>query len=130
MFGGHEQLEPHLVTPSEEYTPTVSPSGRFVAYMSNESGRVEIYVRPFPTPERKWPVSTRGGRKPVWGRDERELFHWEGRRLMASAVSSGPDLTIGARRPVDVTRDGQRFVAIPNFASEMRTRLSARKAQP
>ena len=52
-----------------------SPDGRWLAYESNESGRPEVYVRPFPGPGSKWPVSTGGGASPTWSRTKRELFY-------------------------------------------------------
>lgn len=65
-----------------------SPDGRFVAYMSNESGRFEVYVRPFPSGDRKWTVSTSGGALPRWSRTGNELFYLEGSVLMAVSVST------------------------------------------
>jgi hypothetical protein len=52
-----------------------SPDGRWLAYMSAESGRFEVYVRPFPGPGGKWQVSTAGGQYPTWSRTRRELFY-------------------------------------------------------
>src|SRR5215468_7332905 len=52
-----------------------SPDGRFVAYASNESGRVEVYVRSFPNPSSKWQISTGGGSSPRWRKDGQELFY-------------------------------------------------------
>ena len=68
-----------LNTPFVEYEPMFSPDGRWLAYQSNESGRQEIYVRPFPGPGSKWQVSTGGGTGgttvPTWSRTRRELFY-------------------------------------------------------
>jgi hypothetical protein len=102
------------------------PDGRWVAYQSNESGRNEVYVAPFPGPGGKWQVSTAGGGSPRWRRDGTELFYvaLDG-KLMAAAVSSrGSTFDVGAVRalfngrmrdqllgiPYDVTADGQRFL--------------------
>jgi serine/threonine protein kinase/Tol biopolymer transport system component len=65
-----------------------SPDGRFVAYTSNESGRFEVYVRSFPTGDRKWTVSVSGGVLPRWSRTGNELFFFEGTVLMAAPVST------------------------------------------
>jgi Tol biopolymer transport system component len=65
-----------------------SPDGRYVAYMSNESGRFEVSVRPFPEGDRKWTVSTNGGALPRWSRQGHELFYVEGSALMAVTVST------------------------------------------
>jgi eukaryotic-like serine/threonine-protein kinase len=68
-----------LKTPFAERAPVFSPHGRWLAYQSNESGRDEIYVRPFsngggPGPG-KWPISTGGGTSPTWSRIRNELFY-------------------------------------------------------
>jgi Tol biopolymer transport system component len=77
-----------LVTPFEEYTPQFSPDGKWVAYQSTESGRWEIYVRPFPGPGGQWQISTSGGSQVRWRRDGRELYYIapDG-ALMAAAVA-------------------------------------------
>jgi len=63
-----------LGTPSDERFPAVSPDGHWIAYKSDESGKNEVYVRPFPGPGGKWQVSNTGGTLPVWWRNGRELF--------------------------------------------------------
>ena len=69
------QAEPLIRTPFIESNPEVSPDGRYLAYQSNESGRDEVYVRPFPkVNEGRWQVSTAGGTSPLWAKDGRELF--------------------------------------------------------
>ena len=79
---------PFVNSPFTETEGRFSPDGRYVAYMSNESGRFEVYVRPFPAGDRKWIVSTNGGGPPRWSRRGDELFHAEGNRLMAVPVST------------------------------------------
>ena len=68
-----------LRTPFDETEPAFSPDGRWIAYASNESGRYEVYVRPFPggapSGSGKWQISTGGGFHPIWSRDGRELFY-------------------------------------------------------
>jgi len=60
----------------DEYAPALSPDGRWVAYVSIESGREEVYVRPFPnTGDARWQVSTEGGAAPAWGHNGKELFY-------------------------------------------------------
>src|SRR5206468_11822974 len=73
-------LMPHqptvfLSTPFTEARPRFSPDGRWLAYESNESGAFEIYVRPFPGPGGKWPISTGGGANAVWSRARHELLY-------------------------------------------------------
>jgi Tol biopolymer transport system component len=71
--GGEPQL--YLQTPFTEARPQFSPDGRFLAYISNESGRFEVYARAFPATESKWRISTAGGTQPRWRADGRELYY-------------------------------------------------------
>ena len=64
-----------LNTPADEQEPMFSPDGRWLAYQSNESGRAELFVRPFPGPGGKWQISTAGGGYPTWSRTRHELFY-------------------------------------------------------
>ncbi|MBC8467925.1 MAG: protein kinase [Planctomycetes bacterium] len=65
-----------------------SPCGQWVAYSSDESGRWEVYVEPYPGPGPKVPVSTEGGQQPMWSRDGKELFYRNGIKMMAAAVET------------------------------------------
>jgi len=110
----------------DNHSPSLSPDGDWVAYVSNESGRLEVYVRPFPGPGGRWQVSLDGGTEPVWAANGRELFYRNGAKMMAAAITLHPTFTVGARRelfegnylndPVyrsyDVTRDGRSFVLV------------------
>ena len=69
-----------------------SPNGRYVAYASNETGRLEVYVQTFPQQTGKWEISTSGGAEPMWRRDGKELFYLApGDKLMAVSVSTDSD---------------------------------------
>jgi hypothetical protein len=85
-----------------------SPDGRWLVYESNESGRYEVYVQPFPQAGGKWQVSSAGGTQPRWRRDGRELYYVApDARLMAVAVAPGVDstaLNLGAPVPLFQTR--------------------------
>ena len=71
-----------------EVEPAFSPDGRWLAYQSNESGNMEVYVRPFPGPGGRWQISTGGGLFPKWSRDGRELFFLtQDRRIMVAAYT-------------------------------------------
>ena len=112
----------------EEGAPRFSPDGRWLAYVSSESGRHEVYIRLLAGSSGRQQVSNDGGTEPVWARDGRELFYREGDKMMAVRVtSSGANLQ--AARPLtlfdgrfakgsidaanyDVTPDGQRFLMV------------------
>jgi serine/threonine-protein kinase len=64
-----------LNSPFVEINAAFSPDGRWLAYQSDESGRIEVYVRPFPGPGGKWQISTGGGAFPAWSRNRKELFY-------------------------------------------------------
>jgi serine/threonine-protein kinase len=69
--------------------PQVSPDGRYLAYQSDETGRFEVYVRPYPDVDGgRWPISTGGGTSPRWSRDGRELFFYDGSALLSVPVAS------------------------------------------
>ena len=74
---GRATLEPVVTGLGSQVSPALSPSGRFLAYSSNESGRREIFVRSMTGQEQKWTVSVAGGSTPRWRQDERELFYVE-----------------------------------------------------
>jgi dipeptidyl aminopeptidase/acylaminoacyl peptidase len=86
---------PFLRSPFEERSAVFSPGGRAVAYVSNESGRDEVYVTAFPGPGGKWQVSANGGVMPFWSPDGRRLFYSNGDKLMAAGVVLGANTAIG-----------------------------------
>ena len=87
-------------TPFSERDGEFSPDGRWVAYETDESGRYEIVVQPFPNPTGKWQVSTDGGVKPRWRADSKELYYLApDSRLMAAAIAA-QDVTLRAGTPV------------------------------
>jgi eukaryotic-like serine/threonine-protein kinase len=119
-LGGGE-IRPLLRTPADEREAAVSPDGRWLAYHSNESGRFEVYVQPYPGPGGKWQVSSEGGTFPVWSRNGHELFFRSGDKMMAAMVRGGVRFEIVEDpKPLfagpyvgdfDVTAD-QRFVMV------------------
>jgi len=117
---------PFAVEPVSETGAVFSPDGLYVAYLSNETGRMEAYIVPFPGPGPKRPLSTGGAGDLVWGRNG-EVFYRRvsDNTLMAVPISTSPVLTVGQARPLfrlagllygvsaaryDVTRDGKRFL--------------------
>jgi hypothetical protein len=128
--------QPFLRTPSLETAPRFSPDGHFIAYTSDESGRVEVYVRPYPGPGGKWQISTEGGMEPVWNPKGRELFYRSGKKMMAVEVTTQPTFSAGKPKVLfegpyvptprsfpdyDVSPDGERFLMLKAGESEERT---------
>jgi len=74
---GDKKPVPFLQSSFNDRDPQISPNGKWIVYTSNEAGRNEIYVRPFPTGEGKWQISSKGGFYPKWRRDGKELFYME-----------------------------------------------------
>ena len=119
-----------LKTQFEERVAVFSPDTRFVAYVSDESGRDEVYVRPFPSGGGKWQVSESGGTQPRWSRDGKEIFYVEDDTLIAVSVNTTPTFSVGSTEPLfsdshlanafpqqtyDVAADGQRFAMVKNL---------------
>ena len=115
-----------LATEYDEDHPAFSPDGSLIAYAANDSGRSEVYVRPFPGTGGKYAVSNHGGTGPVWSRDGRELFYSEGDKLMRVAIERAPRFAASAPqilfeipdfvwervRNYDVLPDGSGFVIV------------------
>jgi serine/threonine protein kinase len=125
-FGPPSELFPWLARPFSRGMPKFSPDGYWAAYVSNDSGRNEIYVAPFPGPGPKRQISTGGASFPRWRADGKEIFYAHNGTLMAAEVSAkGAEFGVGAIRSLgirvtfphyryDVSTDGQRFlVATP-----------------
>jgi hypothetical protein len=94
-FEGQRSLRFVLQTAAHERGGRLSPDGRWMAYESDESGRPEVYVLPYPGLGGRWQVSTEGGSVPVWSRDGRELFFKSGDRLMVAGVETRPAFRTG-----------------------------------
>jgi serine/threonine-protein kinase len=121
---------PFLNGPANESSAVFSPDGQWVAYVSADSGRDQVYVRPFPGPGTRTQISIDGGVAPVWSRDGRELFFANSDTLFATPVRLVPTFTSGKARRLfsgpynfneitrnyDVAPDGRRFVVLPRRA--------------
>jgi len=109
-----------------EANPQISPDGKWMAYLSNETGDMEIYVRPFPDVNSgKWQVSTNGGQEPRWSPDGRELFYRSGEAMMRAVVETTPTFNAGVPEALfrdtyhssygynwDISPDGKRFLML------------------
>ena len=129
---GERTMRPFLQTKFSEGSARFSPDGRWVVYLSNESGRDEVFVRPYPGPGGKWQLSTGGGDEPLWSRSGRELFYWQGdNKMMVVDVETKPTFRAGRARTLfegryisqavnfyDVTSDGTRFLMIKEDPAE------------
>jgi serine/threonine-protein kinase len=115
-----------------EGSPALSPDGRWIAYRSDETGRLEIYVRPFPNvDEGKWPITTDGGSAPVWAPSGRELFYQNNELMMVVPIETDPTFTYGKPqvlfswsytlnyRNFDISPDGQRFLMLKDVTEPL-----------
>jgi serine/threonine-protein kinase len=124
---GDRQVTPLLNSRFDESCAEFSPDGHWLAYMSDESGREEVYVRPFPGSGGRRQISSEGGSEPLWARSGRELFYRQGPRVWSVGIESGPGLSMGkphllfeqpayaswgAVRDWDISLDGQRFLMV------------------
>jgi serine/threonine-protein kinase len=125
LKGGKPQ--PFVNSPAYKSAPRFSPDGHFIAYESDESGRLEIYVRPYPGPGGKYQISIEGGTEPVWNPKGRELFYRSRNKMMAVDVTTQGTFSAGKPRVLfegsyvptpltfqdyDVSPDGQRFLML------------------
>jgi serine/threonine-protein kinase len=101
-----------LQTPARERVPAISPDGRYVAYISDESGREEIYLTRFPDGGGKWQVSVNGGTTPVWVMKTGELLFRNGDVIMIVPVATQPSLTLGQPREL-FNANASRLLVIP-----------------
>ena len=142
--GQVRKAQPFLQTPFNEGAPRFSPDGRWLAYISDESGRNEIYVQPYPGPGGKSQISTDGGTEPVWNPNGRELFYRSGDKMMAVEIATQPGFAAGKARMLfegqyvptpatfpnyDVSPDGQRFLMLKAAEQADRTQPNQRRAE-
>jgi eukaryotic-like serine/threonine-protein kinase len=98
-IGGDTVDVPLVATPANEYAPRISPDGHWLAYASDESGRPEVYARPFPGSGPRVQISIDGGGQPVWSGDSRRIFYRSGPAFMqADVAATGNTLSVAARR--------------------------------
>ncbi len=142
---------PLLTSSYDEKQPRVSPDMKWLAYMSNESGRYEVYVRSLAPNGGRMPVSTEGGGEPLWGPDSRHLYYRVADKVIEATLSTTPALGVATRRDLfsgpfaadvyhpdyDIAPDGKSFVMVKpaqdrrrlvlvtNWARELRRRMGS-----
>ena len=101
---GKRQPHSFIATPANESTPKFSPDGRWVAYLSDESGRSEVYVQEFPGPGGKWQISSGAheAKPPIWARDGREIYYLADDRFMSVPVETDPSFSPGTPKELFV----------------------------
>jgi Tol biopolymer transport system component len=120
-----KRVTPFVVVPgSAQHSSHFSPDGRWIAYASAETGRLEIYVRPFPAGTPVVRVSQNGGEHPLWSPDQKELFFDTGNQVFTAPITTAATFTAGTpvklpitgyiqgplRRQYDLMPDGKRFL--------------------
>ncbi len=116
------EVSPLLATSSDERMPMFSPDGRWLAYLSDQSGRYEVYIMPYPGPGGATQISVQGGQTPSWNPNGGELlFSGSEGKLMSVAITTQPELRVDTPRALfdlegallgDIAPDGERFLMI------------------
>jgi serine/threonine-protein kinase len=138
-----------VATPANEMNPRFSPDGKWVAFLSDESGRSEVYVRSFPDPTSRVQISAEGAQEIVWSDDGKTIYYRSGSALLTATVEPSPfrvvrrDTLLTTQMPTatigasyDVARDGRiltlfsnrdnfELVVSPNWITEFRQRIAA-----
>jgi eukaryotic-like serine/threonine-protein kinase len=144
LDSSHSETEIVASPNATETNGKFSPDGKWLAYQSNESGRMETYVRTYPGNSDRVQISVNGGAKPTWSHDGSRIFYWEQQRMIVATLAKEPSLRVVSRRPLfegtylqdfDVSGDGARVLAIqtnpsalglvvaPNWTSELKNKL-------
>jgi serine/threonine protein kinase len=134
---GSGESTPIIATGGVDWWPELSPDNRYLAYVSDETGRDEVYITTFPKATTRWQVSTDGGEWPRWRGDGREMYYTNHGHIVAVSIQMGTGLTLGTPHELftapsmnwterwsdgfDVTADGERFIAVAPLHGESDT---------
>ena len=150
---GARTAVPLLTTAADELMPRVSSDGKWLAYVSDESGQYEVYVRPLAAAAGRIPVSNGGGIEPLWSPDGKTIYYRNGTKMVAASVATTPSLAVTGRRVLfdapfdadpfhpnyDVAHDGKGFVmlksadddrqlvVVQNWAHELQARTARKR---
>ena len=145
LDAAHEERELAASPTATETGGRFSPDGRSLAYASDETGRMEVYVRPFPEDGGRVQITAGGGRRPIWAPDGKRIYYRDGTKVMAATLARDPLFRVVTREALfdgryeadfDISKDGARFlmiqsasagtdlVVVPNWRTELR-RLTA-----
>ena len=135
MMTADGESSPFLVTEFSERVPMFSPDGQWLVYVSDESGRDEVYVRPASEDGGRHVISTTGGTEPMWAPDGQELFYRQGSTLVSVGIDTSSGFSVGLPEVLfdgpyeldaggggnlqnyDVSPDGERFLMIKPVAA-------------
>jgi serine/threonine-protein kinase len=134
LAGDHKE-QPFLTTPFDEQELSFSSDGKWVIYESNESGRVEVYLRPFPGPGGKWQVSINGADQCRWAHNGREIIYRKDNKFFLVPVQTQPQVRVGKPQllfekqllgppvPWDLSHDDQRILSVKQETSPTTSEL-------
>jgi Tol biopolymer transport system component len=132
-LAGDRKRSPLIQTPADESAPRFSPDGRWIAYVSDASGRAEVYVQAYPPSGQPRQISNSGAREPVWAPNGDELFYRDQNTLMAVEIKTQPAFAVGQKRALfegnyegpissranfDISADGRRFLMLEKTAQK------------
>jgi serine/threonine-protein kinase len=133
------ESRPLLNTQYNEGGAAFSPNGNLLAYVSDETGQEEVYVRAFPGPSGKWQISSGGGNEPLWAPNGQELYYRNRDWMMSVSITSEEPFRVARPRPLfeahyddggsaypgyDITPDGQKFVMVRSEHEYVATQIN------